>query len=275
VSLLSVNRVLATLGSDNVAVVHQSVGLQKKMIDQKQVTISKHSEEVKSDVPAWQPATHHLDALLTSMQLKAKATLNMTLSSDFVRYLALPAQPIHMSTKEKLAYAAASYREIYGEVVERWDIKLNNAPAHQTTIAVAIDRDLLTALHQLAIKHDLKLIGVQPYLMNAFNCLSKQLGKVSGYLIIVELKRLLLINLNQGLCVDLRTFPLSCDWQLALKSLMLRELMLRDTENKEVLVYAPLHKSAVIHAIEGWAMKRIGTLKNNLSVAQFSMLEVA
>jgi hypothetical protein len=101
------------------------------------------------------------------------------------------------------------------------------------------------------------------------------LGKVSGYLIIVELKRLLLINLNQGLCVDLRTFPLSCDWQLALKSLMLRELMLRDTENKEVLVYAPLHKSAVIHAIEGWAMKRIGTLKNNLSLAQFSMLEVA
>lgn len=274
-SLLSVNQVFAVLGSDNVAVVNQSIGLQKKIIDQKQVTIPKHSEEAKSEVPAWQPATHHLDALLTSMQLKAKATLNITLSSDFVRYLALPAQPIHMSTKEKLAYAAASYREIYGEVVERWDIKLNNAPVHQTTIAVAIDRDLLTALHQLAIKHDLKLIGVQPYLMNAFNCLSKQLGEISGYLIIVELKRLLLINLNQGLCVDLRTFPLSCDWQVALKSLMLRELMLRDTENKEVLVYAPLHKSAVIHAIEGWAMKRIGTLKNNLSATQFSMLEVA
>ncbi len=273
-SLLLVNQVLASLGTNSVAVVNQSVGLQKKIIDQKQVTISKRGEVVKSDVPAWQAASQHLDALLTSMQLKAKARLNITLSSDFVRYLALPAQPIYMSTKEKLAYAAASYREIYGEVVTGWEIKLNNAPAHQTTIAVAVDLDLLASLHQLAIKHDLKLIGVQPYLMNAFNCLSKQFKKTNGYLVIVELKRLLLINLNQGDCVNLRTFPLSNDWQMTFNSLMMRELMLSDTKNKDVLVYAPLHKSIAIHAIEGWTIKRIGTLKSTSNDPEITMSEV-
>ena len=274
-SLLLVNQMLAKLGSDSVAVVNQSIGFQKRIIGQKQVSISKRAEVAEAGEPIWRAAINHLDDVLTSMQLKSKARLNITLSSDFVRYLVLPAQPIHMSMKEKLSYAAAFYREIYGEVVTEWEVKLNNAPAHQATIAVAIDRDLLTSLHQLAIKHNLKLVGVQPYLMNAFNCLSKQLGKISGYLIIVELKRLLLINLHQGHCVNLRAFPLSHDWQVTLNSLMQRELMLSDTKNKEVLVYAPLYKSVAIIAIEGWTVKRIGTLKNTSSDPKFTMLEVA
>lgn len=276
---MSVNQVLALLSTDNVAVVIQVKGLQKRIADQMYASLNQNEEqrsyEVKSAVPAWQSATTQLDGLLTSMEIKANAKLSITLASDLVRYLTLPPQPVYMNNKEKLAYAAASYREVYGEAVNHWEIKLQNSPAHQTTIAAAIDKNLLEVLSQLAIKHHLKLVGLQPYLMNAFNSLSKKIGKTSGYLVIVEFKRLLLINLLQGDCTNLRTFPLSDDWQATLKSLMLRELMLSDTRNQEVLVYAPAQKYTEINAIEGWNVKRIGTPKNAISHHQFSMLEAA
>lgn len=278
-SLLSVNQVLALLGTDNVSVVSRVIGLQKKIVDQKHVSLNQNEvqprDEIKSGIPVWQQTKSQLEGLLASMQIESNATLCITLASDLVRYLALPAQPIYMNHKEKLAYAAASYREVYGETVSHWEIKLQNTPAHQTTIAVAIDKDFLEALNQVAIKYKLKLVGVQPYLMSAFNSLSKQIGKTSGYLVIVELNRLLLINLNKGDCSNLRVFPLSNDWQAMLKSLMLRELMLSDTKNQEVLVYAPAHKNTIINAIEGWKISRIGSSENVISHHRFYMLEAA
>lgn len=276
-SLLSVNQVLVVLGTDNVAVVSQVIGLQKKIVDQKHASLNdigaQQSDEIKSGVPVWQQTKSQLDGLLTSMQIKSNATLSITLASDLVRYLALPAQLIYMNNKEKFAYAAASYREVYGEVVSHWEIKLQNTPAHQITIAAAIDKDLLDALNLVANKHKLKLVGVQPYLMSAFNGLSKQIGQTSGYLVVVELNRLLLIDLNKGDFTNLRAFPLSNDWQETLKNIMLRELMLSDTKNQEVLVYAPTEKNTVINTIEGWKIRRIGSSKNAISHRQFSMLE--
>jgi len=68
--------------------------------------------------------------------------------------------------------------------------------------------------------------------MSAFNCLVNQIGSSSGYLVIVEFKRLLLINLHQGQCVNVRMFNLGSDWQSELKSLMVRESVLTENKNK-------------------------------------------
>ena len=273
-SLLSLNQLFAVLGTDSVAVVSRTRGLRKRIVDQKQVHFPQQVDDSKAEASIWQRAITQLDALMITMKVKPKSQLNITLASDFVRYLALPPQQIYMNVAEKLAYATAAYREIYGSAVDDWELSLQDTPARETAIVAAIDRKLLEALKQIALKHQVKLNSVKPYLMSAYNSLVKQIGASNGYLVIVEFKRLLLINLLQGKCVNVRTFHLGSDWQAELKSLMVRESILSDLKKQEVLVYAPVQKNIVINKIDGWQLKRI-TLKNTLSNYHFAMLEVA
>ena len=273
-SLLSLNQLFAVLGTDSVAVVSRTRGLRKRIVDQKQVHFPQQVEDSKAEASIWQRAITQLDALMITMKVKPKSQLHITLASDFVRYLALPPQQIYMNVAEKLAYATAAYREIYGSAVDDWELSLQDTPARETAIVAAIDRKLLEALKQIALKHQVKLNAVKPYLMSAYNSLVKQIGASNGYLVIVEFKRLLLINLLQGKCVNVRTFHLGSDWQAELKSLMVRESILSDLKKQEVLVYAPVQKNIVINKIDGWQLKRI-TLKNTLSNYHFAMLEVA
>jgi hypothetical protein len=274
VSLLSVNQLLVVLGKDSVAIVNRTRGLRTRIVDQKQVHFPQLVEELNTQTVIWERAISQLDILLSTMKVKAKSQLNITLASEFVRYLALPPQQMYMNLSEKIAYATAAYKEIYGSVVDDWEVRLQDTPAQDTAIVAAIDKKLLEALNQIALKHQLKLTTVKPYLMSAYNGLAKQIGGSNGYLVIVEFKRLLLINLLQGKCVNVRMFKLSSDWQSELKSLMVRESVLNDHKKQEVLVYAPVQKNIVINTIEGWKLKRI-TLKNTLSNYHFAMLEVA
>ncbi|MDI1361095.1 hypothetical protein [Methylotenera sp.] len=278
-SLLLVNQVLAVLGTDSVAVVRRTLGLRRRIVDQKQVHFPKQIDNSNAEVVIWQPAINQLDILINTMKVKPKSKLDITLASEFVRYLALPPQPLYMNTAEKIAYATAAYREIYGSVVDEWEVRLQDTAMHDTTIVAAIDKRLLETLNQVALKYQLKLITVKPYLMSAFNKLTKQIGRSSGYLVIVEFKRLLLINLQQGKCVNVRMFNLGSDWQAELKSLMVRESVLSesntsDNKSREILVYAPVQKNIVINSIDGWQLKRINTL-NKLSNYHFAMLEAA
>jgi hypothetical protein len=274
VSLLSVNQLLVVLGKDSVAIVNRTRGLRTRIVDQKQVHFPQLIDDLNAETVIWQPAIAQLDMLISAMKVKSKSQLNITLASEFVRYLALPPQQMYMNLSEKLAYATAAYREIYGTVVDDWEVRLQDMPTQDTAIVAAIDKKLLEALNQIALKHQLKLTTVKPYLMSAYNGLAKQIGGSNGYLVIVEFKRLLLINLLQGKCVNVRMFKLGSDWQTELKSLMVRESVLSDNKKQEVLVYAPVQKNIAINTIEGWLLKRI-TLKNTLSNYRFSMLEVA
>jgi hypothetical protein len=272
---LSFKQLFVLLGADNVAVVSQSRGLRKRILEQKQQKFQAVTESSKSETLIWQQSTMQLDSLLMAMQKKPGTRLNIILASEFVRYLSLPALQIRMSAAEKLGYASATYQDVYGAIANDWEISLQDAPATETTLAAAIDKTLLAELGQIALKHQLLLTSVQPYLMPAFNSLASQIGKASGYLAIVELKRLLLINLQSGKYHNLRAYTADDNWQSELKNLILRDALIGDAEKKEILVYAPAQKNTVLNLIDGWQIKRIGVLKNAVSNMQYSMLEVA
>ena len=272
---VSTNQLLVFLGTDDVAVINRLHGLRNRIVDQKQVTFQTPIESIKAEVPVWQQAIVQLERLLIAMQIKPGTRLNITLASEFVRYLSLPSLQIRMNAAEKLAYVAAAYQDVYGEVVNDWEIKLHDAPADETTLAAAIDKKLLAEISQIAFKHHLILNSVQPYLMRAFNALANQISNVSGYLVIVELKRLLLINLQDGKYQHLRAYTVGDNWQSELKNLILRESLLSNSDKQEILVYAPTQKNTVLNVIDSWQLKRIGTLKNVISNIQYSMLEVA
>ncbi len=275
------NQLLVALASDNVAVINRVRGLSNNVINQQHAVCIPQANE-----PLWVAATRQFEQLLTSIQVKPNTHLNIVLASSFVRYLALPPQQIRMNSAEKLAYATAAYREVYGIAANDWQIQLHDAPPHQTTIIAAVDKKLLSTISQIAQNHQLKLDGIQPYLMAAFNGLVEQITKVNGYLVIVESGRLLLVHLHQGQCQNLRTYVTADDWQVELKRLMMREVLLNEVSSdgvvREVLIYAPTYKSVVLNDIQGWKVKRIGIgignkviNKNTINVNHFVMLEAS
>ena len=274
-NVISVNQLLVFLGTDKVVVINRSRGLRSRVADQKQATFQGSIETIEMQTPAWQQTIVELESIFSAMQIKPGTRLNITLASEFVRYLSLPALQIRMNATEKLGYVAAAYQDVYGKAVNNWEITLQDAPANEATLAAAIDKELLAALNRIALKHQLILNSVQPYLMRAFNALSGQIDHASGYLVIVESKRLLLINLQDGKYQHLRAYAISGNWQFELKNLILREALLANADKREVLIYVPAQKNIVLNVIDGWQLKLISTLKNVIPDIQYSMLEVA
>jgi hypothetical protein len=261
---------------DSVAVMHQSRGLRSRILQKQHLAIA--PSDLDAEKPAWLQATRTLESALAAMQIKSKTTIQIIIANDFVRYLMLPCSPISMRPAEQHAYAMATYREVYGVAAEAWHIKLRDAPPNQATLVAAIDGNLLETLKQISLKYQLKLDSVQPYLMRVFNSLSKQLGKLNGYLVIQESRRLLLISLLKGQCQNLRTISINAasgdDWQLELKHLLARELLLDEITGREVLVYAPTQKNTKLNAIEGWSIRWISQTDKNVAAGKpFVLLE--
>ncbi|HYN53166.1 MAG TPA: hypothetical protein VES38_00485 [Methylotenera sp.] len=278
-SLLWPNQLLVALASDNVAVINRVRGFSKGVVNHHHAVCKPHPEE-----PLWLASTRQFEQFLTATQVRPNTHLNIVLANNFVRYLALPPQQVPMNAAEKSAYATAAYREVYGIAANDWHIQLHDAPPHQTTIVAAVDKKLLSMLSQITQNKQIKLNGIQPYLMTVFNGLAEQLKKVNGYLAIVESGRLLLVQLKQGQCENLRTYVTTDDWQAELKRLMMRELLLNGFSNdgvvKDLLIYAPVHVNDVINEIKGWRVKRINISKKVLNVSKinvnhFAMLEAS
>ena len=274
-SLLLPNQLIVKLSIESVTVIHRSRGLRRQIMQQQNIAIALN-EDLHSEKSVWLQAIRTLEIAMAAMQIKPKTTLQIIIADDFVRYLILPSGPIPMSPAEKHAYALATYFEIYGAVADSWHIKLHDAAPNETTLAAAIDENLLETLKQVSLKHQLKLTSVQPFLMYAYNGLIKQVGKLNGYLVILESKRLLLLSMLAGRYQNLRTIAVTDDWQSDLKNLIARESLLDEITGKEILVYAPTKKNNMLNAIDGWSVKRIGQDDKKIVAGKpFALFEVA
>ena len=227
----------------------------------------------------WQSLLQQLDAALSQLKLASNTVCTVVISSDFVRYLVLPAQPFAMNEAEKTAYIQAAYRDIYGAVADGWHIKCDDAPPEQNRLAVAVDVQLMAALSQLAVQYSFKLKSVKPQLMAAFNGLMPQISRKSGYLVLLEQSKLLLIRLQNGHCQQLRTLAFSTDWQVDLQQSIQRESALNDdniTTDKPLFIYAPAHKNTTIKSIKGWNIQKVAlknVSKTPLNNPHYAMLE--
>lgn len=251
-SFISSSQLLVSISAEGIATIYQERGLRARIIEKKYVSF-----DPAMGALSFQQIASELDSLFAGMQIVPDVELHIILASNFIRYLALPPQQIAMNSAEKAAYAQAAYREIYGAVADDWEIKRDNVPPHHTAIVAAVDKSLLSALVQVSLKQQLKLMAIDPYLMGAFNRVSSQIDKNSDYLVIKEPLRLLLITLSNQQCTAIRAFAVGDDWQAELKRLMIRESFLQENSTRELLIYAPAHQDIALGNIEGWHIKRI------------------
>lgn len=268
-SLLWPNQLQVALSAKGASVIALSSDIEKT--EQKQAFTATTQKENTVD---WQSASASLETLLSSLQAKTNTNLSIILSSDFVRVQLLPAQKISMNSAEKLAYAAAAYKDIYGSDMDSWIIKSHETGFNQISIVAAIDKRLLEELQQVSQQHQIKLASVQPYLMDAYNRCKKQLGKLHGYFAVIEVSKILLLNMRLGQVQNLQTSAIGSDWQQDLKQLLQRESMLNIVTDKNVLVYAAADQN--IHKIEGWHVVRANaTPKPVVTAGHFATIKAA
>jgi hypothetical protein len=254
----------------NAVLTAERVMLQSQTKSSMQVENNAQTDALK---PAWVLPCSGIEKLLTQAQKKSstKQNLCVTLSSDFVRYAVLPAQTMLTNAAEKKAYAHAALRDIYGAVADEWVISLDDVPLHQHTLVAAIDRNLLEKLQQIATAHQVNLQHVYPYLTVVSKQLQRQVGNSTGFLVIVEPQRLVVLGLLKGAYQTIRTLPIGDDWQTTLQQFLTRESLLQAGATEQqlaVLVYAPAHATASLKSVAHYRVQRISIVGPPLTTSK-------
>lgn len=264
---LLANHLFVSLSKNNVALVYSS-GFTKRVIAEHHITWQ------SAENFDWQAVIYKLERTLDDLNLPANTKLSVTLSTDMVRYLTLPAQSVSMTAAEKVAYANAAYQEIYGFATSDWTIKCHDAPPNTPMLTSAIDTALFEAIQMVATKYQFKLKSVQPYLMTAMNALQGSLKGADTLFALVESSRILLVNLQNGHCRQVRTYPRSANWQHTISQLLAREALIGNESGREILVYAPAQGKAVIPFAEDWLVKPLTVKRKKVNDApHYAMLE--
>jgi len=274
VSLSWRNRLLIGLELNQVVTV-QFEGI-KKLVSHQQYTNFTNSSPALS----WRQALKELQQTLSSSKRFEKSELHVVLASDFVRYLALPAHENVVRQSDKVDFARAAYREIYGDIAENWHIKCDDAAPSLTSIAIGVDVELIEAFSTLSKEHNLQLTSVQPYLMPVFNRIKQQLKTGQLYFAVVESNRILFASLKNGCWQQIRSFLLEPDWHTQVKHIVQRENIATDSQSEQVLmVYAPHNNKGSLPHLEGWQVKPVYIenrwIKNKTESQHYVVLDAA
>jgi len=262
------NQLLVTLGAEHIAVLHRT-SITKKVLAQRESTVETNHEYV------WQNTLQTLERLVTELAIPSNTNIYVSLASDLVRYLVLPASEQTIGHADKLGYAQAAFREIFGAESLGWAIQFDDAAPSKPTVCVAMDQGLLDGLYALTAKKTHSLKSVQPYAIKAINALRAQLRNINGIVVIAENARLILATFQRGTCTQLRAQPLSTDWQNQLPELLARTALLEEEVSRNVAVYAPAYKTSTLNAVQDWQLKRLGLSGKHSEFAKpYAMLEV-
>lgn len=138
----------------------------------------------ESGQPPWLAALDTLDAMLVDAGTRAADVL-VVLSNHFVRYVVMPWQPEVTGAREQAVAARHRFARIFGEGAQGWEIRYAETAYGKPGIACAIEAELLAGLGERLNRGALRLVAVQPLLMNAYNSLRRDLDP-SGALAVIE-----------------------------------------------------------------------------------------
>lgn len=200
--------------------------------------------------------------------------LELVLSSDFIRFLVLPAQSDMLTTSEKRLYAKALYQQVYGNLSDNWQIEFDDAPPNQATLCAAIDQSFIHQLQQLALQHRFWLTSITPLVSYLTNQL--KLKRYEGYLVIIESSRIVLIEFKSTI-QTIQQVKWQEDWLAPLKKLLTKTQLSRTISTNSVQIYAPMHQHFDRALFSDWditLLKPISSLQALMSDSQFIVDQV-
>ena len=109
---------------------------------------------------AWQPALRALQALLKQKDIR-NTSATVLLSNHFVRYQLISAQPDLSGHDEEQAFVRFSFAEIYGDEVNRWQLRWGSGLQLSPQVASAIDNTLIEQIESMLVVAGIKLNSLQ------------------------------------------------------------------------------------------------------------------
>jgi len=149
--------------------------------------------------------------------------LSVVLADSFVRYLLLPFNPALKREEQWLALARHRLATIYGPQAAEWEVKLSVTAPQGARLACALERKLIEGFAERCVAARVDLVSVQPFMVTAFNQISRLAGGGSCWLVVEEPGRLTLAYLQRGSWIAVRSRRVDERWRVALPEIIERE----------------------------------------------------
>jgi len=149
-------------------------------------------------------------------------SVEVILSHQFVRFLALPWQAHVFQLKDWQAIAQHAFKKEFGVTANDWQVAVHLYGFGQPILATAMDKSAIHYFNEISRQLDCRIKSISPLLNK---CCVHQLSE-KDWLLIVEPQRLLLLKMQMGFChhVWVDVPPTSCEQQHATQ-LIQRALM--------------------------------------------------
>lgn len=218
--------------------------------------LSAPCEEGGADAP-WSGALQALDTALSGQHFKG-AVATVVLSNRFMHYALVPWSAALNDEAEEMAFTRHCFKGMYGDVAERWEVRLSSEKPGVARLASALDKTFLDELRALFQRSGARLASIQPHLMAVFNNCRRTLGERNAWFVMVEEGNLCLARLYRGNWISVRTMRVGSDWNDTLAAILEREAYLADcVAASEVLIWAPERGTAAIPTSGGWQVREL------------------
>lgn len=209
------------------------------------------------DMP-WDDALRTLEtALLSGEHRKSHATA--VISNQFMRYALIPRNEALSDDREEMIFARHSFKEMYGDDVDSWELRISHHSTGMMQMACAMDARLLGALRALFGRLKISLQSIQPHLMMAYNSCHTVLHDRSAWLVLAERGNLCFALLQDGQWSWVRTVRGGENWHEDLPVFLEREAFLANTgiATSDVFVWAPGHQDEPLPSGSPWQFQHL------------------
>lgn len=220
----------------------------------------------------WELPLHQLANMLESAQ---KSEMTVTISNHFIRYIVLPPENEITTPDEVFAYAGFRMREVYAERVNDWILSVSAWSPSRGAICAAISRELMAKLQELALRHKIKLIGIVPYLVSAFDQWHNLFDDKRNYFVLVETGRFCIALLNNNIWQNIRNQRILHNVEEELLAALDQEAIFYGHKEtvEEVHLFSPEHPGLSLPANCGWKIAPV-ELSNILVPTHFPTVSI-
>lgn len=146
--------------------------------------------------------------------------VEVVLSQHFVRHVLTPPPGKALPAAEERALVAASLRDIYGDLVQGWDVRVHSQPPQAGLLGAAIEDAFARALDALLARRGFRTVALRPLASVAAQRAPK---RVNGWWVLAEPGWLSLFGGAGGSWQHVAALPVDDGWHAVLPDLVARE----------------------------------------------------
>jgi hypothetical protein len=233
--------------------------------------LNKDDIAFESDLESpWKSA---IDKLATEiLRLKSKPQLvRVVLSNHFLRYAIVDVDQAIQNKVEQVAFVKHRFGQIYGEIADSWELRLDQECPGAPYLASAVDERLLFKLREIFTQANIKLQSIQPCLMTAYNQSQSKFANKNAWFVLFEDGNLCIVWLKAGHPSSIRTIKAGDDWLERLPEIIDRESFLSesDTTSKDIFIWSADRNTSELPVKGGWNVNNIQLAIPSGLVAQY------